>query len=682
MPTMTSRRGAGTSSFLHALRDRVVVSVSWPAPANDICVGPWTAAMAFGASAGYLDLLQALNSHPNTQGGMRNAGMPLAMATIAATVGFWALSVVAEGLAARLRIRAPRAAVLALIAAVVIAGEGIHPAADRLAVLRLLLSSATLAIIALVVYQGLSSLGKTTASAATVLGPWLLGAVALLSMGAYRRTIGPLEFAALLPVLLAAVAAIAWRRRASRWFIAVPWTVALLTPLFDRTPATPTLRHWIAGPIRERDAGRPDVLLITVDALRADALNVHGGTTAKTPALNRLASESYVFEQARSPAPWTLPAMASLFTGVDVSVHGISGLLTGLPPQLVTLPEALHRGGYYTAAFGAGNGLLAEEERQFWRGFDSFEFVSTPFPSTMWAATFLPRLLPQTYSGKLSATEFAPRVAAHMSKRRGNAFTWVHLFDTHSPYRSHGPGPRREFGAIEDIQAGVFVPSPAERADIRRLYDDEVEEMDRGVDILLDSLRRSGQYDTTLILFVADHGEEFWDHGSIGHGRSLYRDQIHVPLIIKLPGRAGAVRVPTPVSTANVAATIVDVVGLPASVAGQPLSAAWDGRTVLQEAPVVSGMASAMEDPRRAVTFGSWVYMAAAANGREELFDFRADPREQTSQVTTRPFELERGRALLAAANAESLQIRTALGLRVPTTREVDPILRSMGYIQ
>jgi arylsulfatase A-like enzyme len=616
---------------------------------------------------------------------MRNFGMPLALASLTAAVAFWFLLVSADLVSTRLHIGSPRAAVFAVIAAVAIGGRSLHVAADRLAVLRLLLPCATMVIVGVVVYRGLTHLGLGKMSApAVALVPWLLGIAVVLSMCAYWRTIGPIGFTVLLPIALLAAAPIVWRYGASPWFVALPWAAALMTPLLDWTPPVPTVREWTAafaaraGP----DGPRPDVLLVTVDALRADALPLYGGKAAATPTLDRLAADSYVFEQACSPAPWTLPAMASLFTGADTSVHGVTGLLTAIPRALVTLPEALRRSGYHTAAFGAGNGLLAEAEREFWRGFDTFEFVSAPLPSTMWASPLVPRLLPLSYSDKLSATDFTPRVAARLARPRGSTFTWVHLFDTHSPYRSHGSGPRREFGRLEDVTSGLFVPSPAEKRDIRGLYDGEVEEVDRGLGTLLDGLRRSGMYDETLIVFVADHGEEFWDHGSIGHGRSLYRDQIHVPLVIKLPGGTRGIRVPGPVSTANVAATIVDVVGLPGTVAGQSLSAAWGGAPALPTTPVVSGMASSLEDPRRAVTFGSWVYIRSAANGREELYDLAKDPGELDSHAATQAVELQRGRTLLAAADHEAQRARIALGLAPPATREVDPILRSMGYIK
>lgn len=650
-------------------------------------IGRVAASMAFGASIGYLDVLRALNSHPNTQGGMRNCGMPLAVVTLAGTLAFWILSLIVELSSHRFRVQRPRAMAVALIAAAAIVAGGIHPAADRLLMLRVLLSSAAFVIVGLVVYRGLAYLGGMSGlMAATAVGPWVLGTAALVSLCAYHRWIGPREFSALLPLVLAAVAALALRRGTSSWFIAVPWVVALLLPLLDWTPPWPALREWTGSHqwkpsgTPKQDDGRPDVLLVTVDALRADALPIYGGVAAVTPALDRLAAASYVFEQARSTAPWTLPAMASLFTGADVSVHGVSGLLTGIPRGLVTLAEALHSRGYRTAAFGAGNRLLAEDEREFWRGFDTFEFVTTPLPATMWASTLLPRFLPLSYADKLAATDFAPRVASYLAEGQGKAFTWVHFFDPHSPYRSHGSGPHREFGAIEDIQVGLLVPSPGERRDIRALYDGEIAEMDRGLGILLDGLRRANRYDKTLIVVVADHGEEFWDHGSIGHGRSLYRDQIHVPLIVKTPGQSAGVRVRTPVSTANVAATIADVVGLPGSVAGHSL-AVVRGST-LPEAAVVSGMASRFDDPRRSVTFDRWVYMRSAVNGREELYDFVADPGEQISRVGSQPLELARGRALLAAADQDAHHARRALGLRVPTTLEVDPILRSMGYIQ
>jgi arylsulfatase A-like enzyme len=645
-------------------------------------IGRWTAAMALGASIGYFDVLHALGSHPNTQGGMRNFGAPLALATAVATVAFWALSLAADALSAPLRIRSPRAAALAIVATLFVVGGSLPPAADRLAGVRILLSCSVVVLIAFILYRGFTHLGRFNGRQASLLAPSLLAASVFLSVCVYRRTVGPVQLALLLPLVLILIAVLA-RGTGSTWLISVPWVAALLSPMADWTPPFPSAHQWISGSgvAAGVEGGRPSVLFISVDALRADALPVYGGKAATTPVLDRLAGGSYVFEQARSTAPWTLPAMASMFTGVDVPVHGVANRLTPIPRQLITLPEVFHRDGYYTAAFGAGNAGLPEDEREFWRGFDRFEFVSAALPSTMWASPLLPRLLPRSYSLKLSATDFAPRAAAYLAQQRGMAFTWVHFFDTHSPYRSHGPGPAREFGELGDIQAGLLVPTPDERREVRALYDAEVEEVDRGVGIILDGLRRSGGYDRTLIVFVADHGEEFWDHGSIGHGRSLHQDQIHVPLMIKVPGKPGGIRICTPVTTANVAATVSEAVRLRAGVAGQSLSAAWRSAEVLPQLPVVSGMASSAEDPRRAVTFDTWTYIRAAANGREELYNLVEDPEERNSLADVRLDQLDRGRALLRAADGDARRAITLLGLP-PSTREIDPVLRSMGYIQ
>ncbi len=182
--------------------------------------------MACGASLGYLDLLHAFTAHPNTQGGMRNFGAPLALDTLAATLACWLLALVIDLISRRVHFRSPRAAALAALVAAAVAARSLHLAADRLAAVRLLVPVAIGVVVGLVLYRGLSALATNGVLAATMT-PGALAVVAALSLCAYTRAIGPVVFAVLLIVALLALAPVAWRYTTSRWLVVFPWAVTL-----------------------------------------------------------------------------------------------------------------------------------------------------------------------------------------------------------------------------------------------------------------------------------------------------------------------------------------------------------------------------------------------------------------------------------------------------------------------
>jgi len=277
-------------------------------------------------------------------------------------------------------------------------------------------------------------------------------------------------------------------------------------------------------------------------------------------------------------------------------------------------------------------------------------------------------------------------------------FLWVHFLDPHAPYAPPReyldgpppPGMGTAFEGQKETLEGLVITTSDERRWVRSLYDAEARYVDANVGRLVTALKQRSLYDDALIVFTADHGEEFWEHGSIGHGHSMYQELLQVPLIVKLPASrrpAGEVTVvATPVSTVSVTPTLLDVAGVPYSareMSAPSLAPALAG-AALEPAPIVS-TAQMLFDRRETVLFDRYRYIVSTLDGRVELYDHAADPGEQRSIAETSPALVARGAALLAAHNTEARTLARRLGLQ-DSTRAVDEAtlrrLRSLGYVK
>lgn len=509
-----------------------------------------------------------------------------------------------------------------------------------------------------------------------------------------------------------------WRYRASPWMAALGLTLAsgLTIAALSRLRSPRAARRWLAcggvvsgialagpwlaawaaengapqGALR-RGHAVPRVVLLSIDTLRADALS-----RERTPHLDRLGGDSVVFRKALSPASWTLPAMASVMTGVSPQVHRALDPGGRVPDGLVTLAEALRRSGYRTAALVSSTVLGPAVNLT--QGFD--EYWSSPGP---WLGRSFGAGLVRLASDRFRPEEAPPPDLADLAAdwlddhRDEDFFLWIHLFDPHAPYgpprryldgRQPPPGGRWRFEGWDEeaIRAGTWVPSLAEREWIRHLYLGEVRYADDFVGRLVAELKRLGLYEETLLVLVSDHGEEFWEHDAYGHGHTLYDELLHVPLLVKLPRSARTGRIVTPVSTASVTPTVLDLCalpfppGYPAEPSLAPLLA---GKAPPPAAPLLSLGLNRFED-RRSVRFGSFKYIRRDMTGREELYDLAWDPKERLDLARSAPRELAEGRRLLARFEAEGRRARGLLRLKTGETAVLDEHtierLRALGY--
>lgn len=432
----------------------------------------------------------------------------------------------------------------------------------------------------------------------------------------------------------------------------------------------------------------PHVILLSIDTLRANALACSGAPEARAPHLDALAGDSLCFARAFSSSSWTLPAMASVMTGVAPPVHGALHLRSRVPDGLPTLAETLRHSGYRTAAFVSSTVLGPQANLT--QGFDEFTAWPGPWLGRSLGATLLtarvPRFRPDEAPPPAVADAVADWLRAHHEEP---FFLWAHAFDPHAPYgpparylRSTPPPggrPRFEGWDEEAIRAGTWVPTAAERDWIRQLYLAEVRWVDDAIGRLVAELKRLGIYDDALILVVSDHGEEFWEHGGYGHGHTLYDELLHVPLLVKLPRSEKAGRRMTPVSTASLFATVLEACGLPLPT-GHPAA----GSLLAAPPPALLSQGLNRYEDRRAVRFGRFKYIRWTMSGREELYDLARDPGETADLAASSPVELAESRRLLEGFEAEGRRARRLLRLPEGEAAEIDrktlERLRSLGY--
>ena len=310
------------------------------------------------------------------------------------------------------------------------------------------------------------------------------------------------------------------------------------------------------------EAERPyNVVLISLDSLRADRLGCYGHDRETSPTVDRLAREGIRFSNAVATSSWTLPTHLTMFTGRYQISHGVTHDTETLDPGITTLGQTLKNAGYSTAGFISGPYVAGHYGYD--RGMDTYVDLS------------------QGYGHRREArsTVVAPAVNDHAlgwldEHAQERFFLFLHYFDIHydyippAPYDTlfdpsyQGTIDGRDFIERDDVHAGM---DPRDLEHILALYDGEIRFTDEHVKAVIAELEQHGVLDDTLIVLVSDHGEEFFEHGNKGHHRTVYKESLHIPFIVRSPGaaRAGEV-VEHPVSLVDVMPTILGYVGLPA----------------------------------------------------------------------------------------------------------------------
>lgn len=414
-----------------------------------------------------------------------------------------------------------------------------------------------------------------------------------------------------------------------------------------------------------RPERRWNVVLVSIDTLRADHLGCYGYDRPTSPAIDEFAARGVTFTQTIAQAPSTLPSHASILTSLLPQHHNASWEAgRPLPDQALTLAEVLREAGYATAAFTGGGQM----DRVFGLG-QGFESWVQP-NHTRFGAT---------------VREAMPWLRAHAARP---FFLFLHSYETHHPYESapdylvaiagvpyEGTLPDAiSLEILRQINSGELAVDEADLAHIVAAYDAEIRSMDDGFAALVRSLRELGLWDRTLVVFTSDHGEELGERGKVGwHSHSLYDEQLRVPLILKLPRDAFAGhRVERQVRSLDIAPTVLAVLGIPppAQFRGIDLTAFLRGEPV-PPLVAVSRRDLAARD-LTSVRTEEWKLQP----GR--LFHLAGDPEEQWSILHPG------AEAELQAALAAELAARPS----VPPAEQVMPPgstlaeLKALGYVQ
>ncbi len=318
--------------------------------------------------------------------------------------------------------------------------------------------------------------------------------------------------------------------------VLVPTTLAVGEPSTN----DPRVVHAAAAP-----EGAGNVIVIVVDTLRADHLPSYGYAAGRTPNLDAFAADSIRFEQAFSNASWTRPSFASIMTGRYPSSHAVMAKSESLPDAVTTMAEAFAAGGY--ATHGIVTNYNVGPYFNFQQGFDAYEYLSPDFvlgaddtAAKLLLVQFLRQRIETVRDAALgvqpgTAYQDASIVNEHVLSfldRRPNDRPWmlfVGYMDPHDPYFRH-PYDGTAYG-----RAAHPAPSPDETEMLTELYDGEITFWDEQFGALVQELQRRGIYDDATIVVTADHGEELCEHGGFWHGTTLYDEQIHVPLFVRLP---------------------------------------------------------------------------------------------------------------------------------------------------
>jgi arylsulfatase A-like enzyme len=394
--------------------------------------------------------------------------------------------------------------------------------------------------------------------------------------------------------------------------------------------------------------GAPNVLLVVMDAARAMNMSFYGYSRGTAPNLAAFARQGVLFEWAFAPSSWSLPSHSSFLTGrypfeLNVAVR------VPLNDTYPTLAEVLHRRGYLTAGFVANMGYTARASGLS-RGFVHYEdfppTASQVAGATVLARTALYRTGIRNWFGyyQIPGRKLAGRLSNDFLKWQAKHserpfFTFMNFFDTHAPYVVPKPFDGR-FGTTKGApllseQRSIEVNSPQMRAQIQAqidAYDNLVAYLDHELGRMFAELERRGVLNNTIVIVTADHGEEFGEHGHLGHGAGLNSSELHVPLmIVAKDGRAPAgVRVTRPASLRDLPATVLELTGTPARLPGTSLSRYWkDPWRVSDEDLVLSsqGWEVSLADDK--------YHYTRDEQGRERLYAYRTDIFEQHNLIAT-----------------------------------------------
>ncbi len=452
----------------------------------------------------------------------------------------------------------------------------------------------------------------------------------------------------------------------------------VVSPAGEPKATRPTVR---SGSTVERGVARPNVIVYLIDALRRDHLGVYGYEKPISPRIDAFAARATVFEDAVAQTSWTRSAVASIFTGLDPFRTGVIGRDDTLSQSARTLAERLKECGYTTAAL-VFNGN-AGEKYNLDQGFD----------------VFIRSHAGNYYSDVLNQELFQLLDSGQLKEP---FFLYIHTLDPHAPYQPPDEWRLKFASDVQDpgigemdrlkqlkkarkqmVEEGMPL-DPRITADVIALYDAEIAHNDFTFGEFVDKLQSMNLLDRSAMVFLADHGEEFWDHGDWAHGETLYTEVLGIPLIIKQPLQETGARTRTLVQQADLLPTILDYAGCleEGDTAGRSLRALLESRGAPAPVPVFSVLGL---DTRSGVsiTTEDWKLILPLSKqlGQEPmLFDRTSDPRETTNVFKKYP--IVAGYMLNLLHQQQSLPASRLLPEKAVVDVELADELRALGYLE
>jgi len=420
-----------------------------------------------------------------------------------------------------------------------------------------------------------------------------------------------------------------------------------------------------------RAPSMPNVILIDADTLRADRLGCYGQTRPTSPRIDAWAAEhATLYENASAAANWTLPSTVSILTGLTVLQHGVRDYPCMLGAEHEPIAARLRAAGYETRArtdggfvatrLGFGTGFDVVDERA--RAHEEHDRIGwgpeLEFLRDRRSERPIFYFL-QTYSVH----------APHLVDRR--------FEEADPPYEGRWSRESITRARLERaLELGEPAPDAAEEQYVVDVYDAAVRRLDDVVGDFLDGVQELYRDQDLLVVFTSDHGEELFDHGSFGHGHTLYEELLHVPLIVRFPGQSRGRRVAAPVTSLDLVPTILDCAGL-------PVPPHLPGRS-LREATDEPRLRVAEYLDTTAVRLGSWKLVLGASTGPAQsigtaLFDLERDPAERVDRTRGEPQRAARLRALLESWSEEHPARVTPSTADLPAAALDD--LRALGYL-
>lgn len=388
-----------------------------------------------------------------------------------------------------------------------------------------------------------------------------------------------------------------------------------------------------------------NVIIVGYDTVGAAHVSSISSQRKTTPMLDSIAEQGYLFTQNISAAPWTVPSFMSVFTGLYPGEHKVINKytvfnsekqelsnLSKLSPKVMTLAQVMKENGYVTGGFTGDAGVGGAFGYK--NGFDTYT-DEVKFGSIQNSATHAIDWLKKNKDKKF--------------------FMFLHGYDAHGQFTLPQKG---EF--IPKDYTGPFTGSPMEEAKLREeqltqpldlspqdvdfwkgVYDSKILEGDRRFASFWKEVENMGLDKNTIIIILSDHGEEFYEHKGIDHGHSLYDELVHVPLVFKIPGMKGGVKITQQVTSIDIAPTLLDVLGIKPN---KQYASQLRGKSLW---PIIKGQEESEEDvyletdyrdfthKRGIRTANGWKYILTLESGTQELYNLNEDPGEQVNLAET-----------------------------------------------